>query len=198
MCRELKIAVPEEMAILGRCNDSVICETVRPTLSSLDVDARRVGYEAAKQLDRIMAGKPSKDIVYVAPSHVVVRQSTDLVAIEDADVAQAVRFIREYASTGIDVTRVAEAVGLSRRGLERCFHQQLGRTPKAEIMRVRLEHVKMLMLQTDQTSESIARNSGFSSVEYFTKVFRRMMGMKPQAYRKMRRISRDLRGGDED
>jgi LacI family transcriptional regulator len=198
MCRELNIAVPEEMAILGRCNDSVICETVRPTLSSVDDDARRVGFEAAKLLDRMMAGKPSKDVVYVPPSHVVVRQSTDLVAIEDADVAQAVRFIREFACTGIDVTRVAEAVGVSRRGLERRFREHLGRTPKAEIMRVRMEHVKMLMLETDQTSESIARHSGFSSLEYFTKVFRRMMGMKPQAYRKMRRISRDLRGADVD
>jgi LacI family transcriptional regulator len=82
--------------------------------------------------------------------------------------------------------------------LERRFREHLGRTPKAEIMRVRMEHVKMLMLETDQTSESIARHSGFSSLEYFTKVFRRMMGMKPQAYRKMRRISRDLRGADVD
>ena len=104
MCRELNISMPEEMAILGMGNDSVICETVRPTLSSLDVDGQRVGYEAAKLLDRMMAGKPSKDVVYIPPSHVVVRQSTDLVAIEDADVAQAVRIIRESACTGIDVT----------------------------------------------------------------------------------------------
>ena len=103
ICRENNIAVPEEMAILGMGNDSVICETVRPTLSSIDVGARHMGYEAAKLLDRMMVGKPAKDIIYVSPSHVVVRQSTDLVAIEDADVAQAVRVIRESACTGIDV-----------------------------------------------------------------------------------------------
>ena len=125
ICRELNIAVPEEIAILGMGNDSVICETVRPTLSSLDVDARRIGYEAARLLDRMMAGKPSKDVIFVPPSHVVVRQSTDLVAIEDADVAQAVRVIRESACTGIDVARVAEEVGLSRRSLERRFRQYL-------------------------------------------------------------------------
>jgi len=198
ICRENNIAVPEEMAILGMGNDSVICETVRPTLSSIDVGARHMGYEAAKLLDRMMAGKATKDIIYVSPSHVVVRQSTDLVAIEDADVAQAVRIIRESACTGIDVAHIAEQVGLSRRGLERRFRQYLGRSPKAEIMRIRIEHAKMLMVQTDQTSESIARKSGFSSLEYFTRVFRRMVGMKPQAYRKMRRISRDLGETDED
>ena len=192
ICRENDIAVPEEMAILGMGNDSVICETVRPTLSSIDVGARHMGYEAAKLLDRMMAGKPTKDIIYVSPSHVVVRQSTDLVAIEDADVAQAVRLIRESACTGTGVARIAETVGLSRRALERQFHQYLGRTPKAEIMRVQMERAKMLMVQTDQTSESIARKSGFSSLEYFTRVFRRTVGMKPQAYRKMGRITRDL------
>jgi LacI family transcriptional regulator len=192
VCREINIAVPEEMAILGMGNDSVICETVRPTLSSINVGARHMGYEAAKLLDRMMAGKSTKEIIFVPPSHVVVRESTDLVAIEDTDVAQSVRFIREFACKGINVTRVAEEVGLSRRALERRFIQYLGRTPKAEIMRVQMEHAKMLMVQTDQTSESIARKSGFSSLEYFTRVFRRTVGMKPQAYRKMRRISRDL------
>jgi LacI family transcriptional regulator len=198
VCREINIAVPEEVAILGMGNDSVICETVRPTLSSIDVGARHMGYEAARLLDRMMAGKPAKDIIYVPPSHVVVRQSTDLVAIADADIAQAVRIIRESACTGIDVGHIAEEIGLSRRALERRFRQYLGRSPKAEIMRIRLEHAQMLMARTDKTSESIAKQSGFSSLEYFTKVFRHKVGMKPQAYRKMRRISRDLGEAVED
>jgi LacI family transcriptional regulator len=192
VCRDLEIAVPEEMAILGLGNDSVICETVRPSLSSMDADARRVGYEAARLLDRMMAGKPSKEVVYVPPSHVVTRQSTNLVAIEDPDVALAVNYIRKYACLGIDVSRVTKEAGLSRRALERRFRKFLGRSPKAEIMRIRIEHAKMLMVQTDQTSKSIARNCGFASLEYFTRVFHRSVGMKPQAYRKMRRISRDL------
>jgi LacI family transcriptional regulator len=198
VCREIDIPVPEEMAILGAGNDTVICETVRPTLSSVDLDARRMGFEAAKLLDQMMTGKTTKDIILVPSSHVAVRQSTDLMAIEDADVAQAMRMIREYACKGIDIGRVAEEIGLSRRALERRFLKQVGRTPKGEIMRVRIEHAKTLMAQTDQSSESIARKSGFSTLEYFTQVFRRHVGMKPQAYRKMRRISRDLgKNGEE-
>jgi LacI family transcriptional regulator len=192
MCHELDVAVPEEIAILGVGNDSVICETVRPTLSSVDLDARRIGYEAAGLLDRKMAGEQVEDTILTSPSHVVVRQSTDLIAIEDPDVAQALRFIRELACTGIDVSRVAEEVGLSRRAMERRFRQYLGRSPKAEIMRIQIEHAKMLLARTDRTSESIAHKSGFSSLEYFTKVFRRKVGMKPQAYRKMRVISHEI------
>jgi LacI family transcriptional regulator len=194
MCHELSVAVPEEVAILGVGNDPVICETVRPTLSSVDVNAQRIGYEAAGMLDRMMDGKPVQDLICIPPSHVVIRQSTDLVAIEDADVGQAVRMIREFACAGIDVSRVAEEIGLSRRALERRFRQHLGRTPKAEIMRIRIEHAKTLLARTDKTSESIARKSGFSSLEYFTKVFRRKVGMKPQAFRRMRVIPHDLSG----
>jgi LacI family transcriptional regulator len=192
VCHELDIAVPEEIAILGLGNDDVICETVRPTLSSIDVDARRIGYEAAGLLSRMMAGKPFEQAIVILPSHVVVRQSTDLIAIEDPDMVQALRLIRESACTGIDVGRVAEEIGLSRRALEQRFRKLLGRTPKAEIMRIQIEHAKMLLAQTHKTSESIAHKSGFSSLEYFTRIFRRKTGMKPQAYRKMRWISRDV------
>jgi LacI family transcriptional regulator len=198
VCREINIPVPEEIAIIGAGNDTVICETVRPSLSSVDLDARRMGFEAAALLDQMMNGKATKEVVYIPPSHVVVRQSTDLMAIEDADVAQAMRMIREYACKGIDVGRIAEEVGLSRRALERRFLRHVGRTPKGEIMRVRIERAKTLMAQTDQSSASIAKKSGFSTLEYFTQVFRRAVGMKPQAYRKMRRISRDLGVNSED
>jgi LacI family transcriptional regulator len=191
ICREIKIAVPEEIAVLGRSNDSVICETVRPTLSSLEPGTRLVGYEAARMLERKMAGKRVLDVVLVSPVTVAVRQSTDLMIIKDADVVKALEFIRDFACAGIDVLRVADEVGLSRRVLERRFYQYLGRTPKAEIMRVRIDRAKMLLANTDKSRENIAQKCGFVSPEHFSKVFRRLAGMKPQSYRQMGRVSRD-------
>ncbi|MBN2580519.1 MAG: substrate-binding domain-containing protein [Pirellulales bacterium] len=198
ICRELNVAVPEEVAILGIGNDPVLCETVHPTISSLDVDGQRVGYEAAKLLDRKMSGQRPKDVVYVPPSHVAVRQSTDLLVIEDADVAQAARFIRRFACSGVNIDRVALEVGLSRRVMERRFRQYLGRSPKTEIMRIRIERAKTLLSQTDQTNAAIARQCGFPSPVYFSKAFRREVGMTPNAYRRMRRISRDFGEAAED
>ena len=112
-CQEIGFAVPEEIAILSVSNDPVICETVRPTLSSLDLDSRRIGYEAAARLERMMAGEPVGDILYTPPSHVAVRQLTDVLAIHDADVARAARFIRESACMKITIRHVAKEVGLS-------------------------------------------------------------------------------------
>jgi LacI family transcriptional regulator len=191
ICRELNLAVPEEIAILGTGDDPVICETVHPTLSSLHFDNNRVGYEAARLLDLKMSGKQAEIVSCIPPSYVAVRQSTDLLAIEDADVIQAVHFIRECACTGISVPRVADEVGISLSVLERRFHQYLGRTPTQEITRVRIERAKTLLARTDQTNQSIARKSGFASLEYFTRVFRHAVGMKPSDYRKTRKLSRD-------
>jgi LacI family transcriptional regulator len=190
ICRELGIAVPEEMAILGVGNDLVICETLRPTLSSLDLDARRIGYEAARLLDRKMAGKPANEVILVPPSHIAVRQSTDAVVVNDPDMVQAMRFIRDFACTGIDVARLAEEVGLSLSVLERRFRQHLGRTPKAEIMRIQIDHAKRLLAQTDTNCQTVAKKSGFHSLTYFTCAFRRETGMTPNTYRRAQRLSR--------
>jgi LacI family transcriptional regulator len=192
VCRELDIAVPEEVAILGRGNDPVICETTKPTLSSLDVDSRRVGYEAAALLDRMMAGKKMKGAIRVPASHVAVRQSTDLMAIEDPDVVQAIRFIRENACENIGVPRVAQEVSLSRRILELRFQKHLGRSPKAEILRLRIETAKKLLSETDKNRQGIAHQCGFATPEYFSKIFHRMVGMTPNTFRKKSRVSREL------
>jgi LacI family transcriptional regulator len=191
ICREMGLAVPEEIAIIGRGNDPVICNTVRPTLSSLELDVRRIGYEAARTLDMKMAGEKVPDVVYIPPIHVATRQSTDLMILEDADLVQAMQFIRNFACKGIEVPDVAEHVGISRRVLERRFLHYLGRTPKAEIMRVRIEHAKMLLAKTDRLRDSISQRCGFNSPQYFSKVFHRLVGIRAQDYRKMSRISRD-------
>jgi LacI family transcriptional regulator len=190
-CHEAKISVPDEIAILGRGNDPVVCETVRPTLSSVDPDSRRIGYEAAKMLAEKMAGKSVPDEVLIPPNRVAARQSTDFIVVEDADVAQAVQFIRHNACQGIDVLRVAEEVGISRRALELKFRQLMGRAPKSEIRRVRIEHAKMLLARTETTINAVAHKSGFPSSNYFARAFFRDVGQMPNAYRKTQRLCRD-------
>jgi LacI family transcriptional regulator len=192
VCREMNIAVPEEVAIAGVGNDPVICEAVRPTLTSLDLDARRVGFEAARLLADKMAGRAVAEVVHVPPSRVAVRGSTDLMVIEDADIMRAMRFIRDNACAGIDVSRVAHEVGLSLSALERRFQQQLGRTPKTEIMRHRIEHAKELLAQVGRTSKSVAFKCGFNSLAAFTNAFRSKVGMTPSAYRRLGQVCQNV------
>ncbi len=200
ICRNMNVAIPEQIAVLGSDNDTVICSMTQPPLSSVSLGAERVGYEAAALLDRMMAGeKPPAEGVCVEPEGIVTRQSTDILALDDADLARAVRTIREQACRGLRVDDVAEAVAISRRALEQRFRRALGRTPKEEITRVRLERAQQLLRQTAMTIQRIAVTSGFRSVDYFDRAFRRQTGLTPRAYRQAHQnpyaIDREPPGG---
>ena len=197
-CRSHGIAVPTQIAVLGVDNDPVVCSVSFPPLSSVDLNSKRVGYEAAALLDRLMAGQsPPRKTVLVEPGQVVTRESTDVMAVDDADVAQAIRTIREHACRGLRVGEIAESVGLSRRVLQQRFQQVLHRTPKQELLRVQIERAKLLLIQTDISVEAIAKRSGFTAFEYFVRAFRREIGSTPRVYRKLRRINA-LSGGASD
>jgi len=184
-CRELGIAVPEEIAVLGVDNDELLCELSNPPLSSVDPDTGHIGYRAAELLDRMMDGSaaPPPETL-LAPRGVVARQSTDVLAIEDADVAAAVRFIRKHACEGIDVGDVIAPLAVSRRSLERRFRKFLERTPNEEITRVQIQRVQELLSDTDLPLGTIAHMAGFRHAEYMSLVFRRHVGQLPRDYRK--------------
>jgi LacI family transcriptional regulator len=161
-----------------------------PPLSSIDLHAKRVGYEAAALLDRMMAGQPPpRKPILVEPGQVITRESTDIMAVEDADVAQAIRLIREHACRGLRVSEVAEVAGLPRRALQQRFRAILQRTPKEELVRVQIDRAKMLLAQTDLSVEQVSRRSGSAAFEYFVRAFRRETGLTPRRYRKKHRIA---------
>jgi len=182
-CRLSRIHVPEDIAVLGVNDDELICEMANPPLSSVVPNARRVGYEAAAMLHRLMMGKKVVTDIVVDPLGVKTRQSTDLLAIEDPEVSKAVRFIREHCCEAIRVDDVLDQVALSRRALEKRFQLAMGRPPHREIRRAQLERVKELLVKSDYKLEKIAEMTGFSSAQYLAGLFRRSMKMTPGAWR---------------
>jgi LacI family transcriptional regulator len=110
-----------------------------------------------------------------------------MLAVEDPDLAAALRFIRERACHGITVHDVVGQVPLSRRVLEARFQKVLGRTPHAEILRAQLERAKQLLVQRNLTLSAVAHRSGFRNGEYLSTVFKREFGLTPGQYRKLHR-----------
>jgi LacI family transcriptional regulator len=184
-CRRAGRAVPEEVAVVGADDDAELCELSDPPLSSVTFNPERVGFEAAGLLDRLMArrggsGKP----LLVPPLGVSARQSSDILAIDDADVAKAIHYIRRHAFEGITVEDVLREVPLSRRALEHRFRRRLGRTPKQEIQRLRLEQARSLLASTGLPLARISERLGFHQPAYLSAVFRKETGLSPASYRK--------------
>ena len=186
-CRRAGIVVPEQIAVIGADNDEPICELCSPPLSSVIPNHEQVGYQGAVLLKQLMNGEllPASTVVKVSPRGVLLRQSTDVLAMDDRIVAEAVRFIREYACDEIGVDDVVNHVRISRSVLQRKFRQELARSIYDEIMQVRLSYAQRLLAESDLSIGIVADKSGFGSQEYMTDVFRRKLGNPPAKYRKI-------------
>jgi len=183
-CQRIGLLVPEHVAVLGGDDDDLLCFACSPPLSCTLVASEQIGYAGASLLDRLMSGKkPPALEVRVPPTGIVTRQSTDILAINDPELAQAVRFIREHASQPILVKDLLAELAISRRQLERRFREVLGRTPAMEIRLAHLQRAKELLAQTDWPIPRVAAASGFGSPEYMTYVFKQDTNLSPLKYR---------------
>jgi LacI family transcriptional regulator len=188
-CVEAGLDVPGDVAVLGVDNDQIECEQAMCPLSSIQIAAEKIGYLAAQRVADIAAGtSQSSEPVLVDPIGVVVRQSTDVVAVGDPLVARAIRFIRNHASEPIGVENVLEEIPLSRRMLERRFRAAVGRTVVDEIRRHRISRAKELITSSDLSLSEIARVAGFGEPYYFSRVFRQQTGETPRAFRRRHQL----------
>jgi LacI family transcriptional regulator, galactose operon repressor len=183
-CRRAGVVVPDELAVIGVDDDEFLCNLSNPPMSSISPNAQRIGYEAAALLDRLMAGaRPPRHPILLPPGHAVVRESTDVLATDDRELAAAVRYLREHACEGLRLKDFFKTCPLSRRELERRMRKLLGRSPKEEITRVKLERAKQLLTETKLSAAAVADRCGFRQAKYFSQVFHAHVGLPPGAYR---------------
>lgn len=187
-CRRASVQIPDQAAIVAVDNDPVMCLMANPPMTSIDTDGIGIGYEAASWLHRMMIGEPGPaEEVLLEPKRLVRRRSSDMLAIDDPDVASAVRFIRDHACDGVRVDSVVRHVAMSRSVLERRFRKAIGRTPKAELLRIQIERAVQLLSETDLALAAIAEQTGFSNEKYFSDAFFRETKQRPSEFRKQSR-----------
>ncbi len=185
-CRDASIEVPRQVAVASVDNDALICNMGTPTLTSIDVASKEIGYQAAKILDAAMRKQielPQDAFIEIEPGEVISRESTRLAGISDPVAQKALVFIRDHASRGITVADVLAHVGASQRGLERKLKAAIGRTPHQEIMRVRIDLAKQLLFSSTLPLQNISHRCGFDSYKYFSDAFLSSTGLRPSAYR---------------
>ena len=192
-CRTLGLKVPRDVAVLGVDNDEMICELTDPPLSSIDQSARRIGYEAAAVLARLMrpaaepGTEPVPSRVVVPPIGVVARTSTDTMATDDEAVLHALERLRADPWHRPDITGLAHEACVSRSTLENRFKAAVGRSIHEEFVRLRLAGLRKLVTDTDLPLKAIATRTGFRSVQYMTTFLHRHTGLTPARLRAVER-----------
>ena len=184
-CKNAGLRVPEDISVIGVDNDSIVCDLCDPPLSSVALNTEYAGYYAAELLDKLMQGIPSKgQEIMVDATHIVQRQSTDILAVEDQNVAEAIRFIKKNAKNKFFVNDVVNQTSLCRRSLESRFKKVMHRSIQEEIRRARTELISELLVETDLSVSEITSMFSFTDVEHISRYFRKEKGVGLREFRK--------------
>lgn len=179
---DLKIRIPEELSILGVDNDTTLCAFAPVPLSSIDPNAFKVGYSAARMLQAILTDPP-RDKVHrahaVNPVGIVERESTEFIPTDPPWLSQALLFIEKNYPRGISAVDVIRLVGRSSTYVERIFKQKTTFSVQAYITQVRMAEAERLLTTTDLMIKEISYRCGYRSAQYFCRVFSEINGRRP-------------------
>lgn len=184
-CRAAKISIPEQLAVIGVDNDELLCNSSRPTLTSIKPDHEGLGHFGAEILDCMMAGRkiPKGIPTRVKSIGVVERDSTRVVPPAGYIVREALAFIRSNAAKGISVDDVVRHIGVSRRLLYLRFRQMNGKSVHETILITRLALARRKLTQTTAPLAQIASECGFGSANRLSHIFHERFGVYPSSLR---------------
>lgn len=184
-CTEWGFEVPGQVLILGFNNDVFHCEIAQPSISSVIMPSRAIGYKTAEVLDTLMRGRRLSQDEFLIPSPgIVERTSTRTAAFGCPALDKALRFIRRDAAKSIAVKQVVEHTGVSKRSLDRLFKEHLGHGPGEELRRTHLALAKFYLTTTSRPISEVARLAGFSNQTHLGKVMQRYEKQTPLEYRR--------------
>ena len=103
--------------------------------------------------------------------------------VRDARLRRALSLIEQSVAQPPTMDTLAEALGLSRRQLERLFRRELGVSPSAYQRRLRIQQGHWLLTHTNRPVTEIAYDCGFADASHFSRQIKTAFGASPQAIR---------------
>lgn len=179
------LAVPDEVAIVGIDDDTLLRMLARIPLSSVKQGTREMGRVAAALLHRRLIGDSiAESRVLVPPGDVNAQMSSRHQPTYDPYVMRARHYIRQFAAQGAKVAQVADYVGVSRATLDNHFRRAFGTTVHDDMLAFRLQLARQALERREGSCEEIALRAGFTTVQYMHAVFKRELGVSPRDYQR--------------
>lgn len=101
------------------------------------------------------------------------------------EIARAVQYVQENHQANISLPQLAERLGMSPNYLSGLFKKELNVHFTDYVNRVRLEKAKELLLTTNLKSYEIAERTGFADNSYFSRMFLKHVGVRPNGFRRL-------------
>ncbi len=186
-CQKANIAVPEDVSIIGIKSEDVIAESASITISCLDANCIELGYQAAKELDKLLKGEETIQgprTTLVNPLKVIERQSTRSSLLDHHELKKAINFMNQNFQRLITIENVVNATEISHRQLNKLCQKRFGKSLQKILVNIRLEFAKDLLLKNEKSKQEIAKLAGFTNSRQMNIVFNRHLGMPPKEFQK--------------
>jgi len=191
LCKDARIKIPQQIAILGVDNDELLAESCIPPLTSIMPNHEKLGYVAARSLERLMSARSGHvPAPFLArPLKIVERESAVASSPAAHLLTRATDFIRKNATKGIKVNDVADFLGISRRLADLRFQQFSGESINKTITYHKLEAVKKLLATTNRPIKIVSEACGYADLSYLKTLFKRRFGCTMREWRQRNRIT---------
>ncbi len=180
--------------LLPILNSSISCLLLRPSISwqkeILDLLGTVFGlFETggpAAELEIRLAVSAVWRLIFLHRSDCLTQpQSAGFLALQGR-LKLMLEYLYQNFSGKITLQQIADAANISKNEALRCFRKGMGCSPIEYLIRYRMEKAKELLIATDLTVTEIALSSGFETVSYFDRAFKKAFGTTPKAFRKKR------------
>jgi AraC family transcriptional regulator len=116
-------------------------------------------------------------------------KAADLGALAPWQAKKAVAHIDSHLDSPIRIGELAALARLSTSYFSRAFKATFGRSPQQFILDRRIAHAQHVMLSSDEPLCGVALACGFSDQAHMSRIFRRLVGNSPNAWRRARRMA---------
>ena len=179
--------VPKDFVLLGVDNDTMICSFAKVPISSIDPNAFRIGHNAARMLDVMIKKAPMQKphgIHRIHCGEIVERTSSEYLPVDPPWLGKVMLHIEKNMSSPVSASEIFALAERAPASVEKAFKEHFGVPVQTYVNIVKLTEAKRLLLETDLRISEIAYQCGYTTPQYFCRLFGNYYHTTPKDLRK--------------
>jgi YesN/AraC family two-component response regulator len=105
----------------------------------------------------------------------------------DKEIGETIQYIKKHYKDQLTLTDIAKYIGFNKNYLCTKFKKEMGVTIHQYLIEVRMAHARKLLINDNESVDSVAYKSGFENALYFRSIFKKYNGLTPTEYRNITR-----------